>query len=153
MDSRSYGQSSPQTVEDEFEVRQSLPHRLVVVGLSPQAVSALDQQVSLALNETNGLEGLEQVLHAVGASIGHRVGLGFVTAGPLLSCTLTRAYSNVAARVALVDILETCHQNIVYQLLFDATSDAYLFNLDGVVVTKTDQNGRRWLKPVMAKPQ
>jgi hypothetical protein len=134
-----------------FEVSESGPHRLVVVGRNPNSVSVLDYNVSISLNSETGLASLEEILHSISPAAGHKVGLGFVTPGPLMRCVVTKTYSNVSARSALLDVLDTCHQTVVYEFLFDANRDTYLFNLDGVVTTVTDAAGRRWLKPVQSQ--
>jgi hypothetical protein len=130
-----------------FEVRDTAPHRLAVIGRNANTTSPLDQTITISLN-SDGYTSLESILHKLSPLIGHSVGLGIVTPGPLLRCNITKNYTNIAARAALLDVLDSCHQSVVYELLYDANRDIFLFNLDGTVTTVTDPIGRKSLKPI-----
>lgn len=130
-----------------FELLETAPSRLDVVGRNDSQIPVLDTRISINIDSEPAYIALGDVLKLVQAQRGHRIGLGLAPITPLMHCSVTRVFTNEVARSVLLDILELCQTKMVWQFLYDANHDSYLLNLDGVVISSRDVYGHRILAP------
>jgi len=139
-----YGQSGN---PGHFEVVQTAPWRLDVIGRNDSQPSVLDTKVTISMDGVAAYIGVENLLKLVQVQVGHRVGAGIVPIGALMRCTVNHAFTDESARSVLIETLDLCHLRLVWQLLYDANLDTYLLNLDGAAIVARDVRGNRILGP------
>lgn len=130
-----------------FEVREIGPSRFAIVGRNDYQVPLLDTKVSMEI-DGRAYGALNSLLRSVQEKSGHGVGLGFAPTNALMHCNIREHISEESARSALLKIMDLCHLNLVWQLLYDAKLDEFFLSLEYTSRFYQDPDGRRRLLPV-----